>query len=195
MKYEDIAVAYYADQDYNKRILTHPTAEDLKDKLGSNLKKVKNPYKEAYLWIKGEFLDVSGMYDCLQGREGVMKAQLNTEQKKKDDQKELEKLNVGKATLKSFFKSKSQKESNILTLQAALEIADQEIIDFKKLINFLTIYHGDMAIPKFKKAKSRMYLKALNSFCVKEISNAHLCATLYHSLLDMEGKGNWRIWY
>ena len=56
MKYEDIAVAYYADQDYNKRILTHPTAEDLKDKLGSNLKKVKNPYSEAYLWIKGEFL-------------------------------------------------------------------------------------------------------------------------------------------
>ena len=33
-----------------------------------------------------------------------------------------------------------------------------------------------------------MYLKALNSFCVKEISNAHLCATLYHGLLDMEGK-------
>lgn len=59
-------------------------------------------------------------------------------------------MTVGKATLKSFFKSKSQKESNILTLQAALEIADQEIIDFKKLINFLTIYHGEMAIPKFK---------------------------------------------
>lgn len=188
MKYEDVAMAYYADQDYNKRILTHPTAEDLKDKLASNLKKVKNPYTDAYLWIKGEFLDISGMYDCLQGREGVMKAQLNTEQKKKDDQKELEKLTVGKATLKSFFKSKSQKESNILTLQAALEIADQEIIDFKKLINFLTIYHGEVAIPKFKHAKSKMYLKALNSFCVKEISNAHLCATLYHSLLDMEGK-------
>jgi hypothetical protein len=98
-------------------------------------------------------------------------------------------LTVGKATLKSFFKSKSQKESNILTLQAALEIADQEIIDFKKLINFLTIYHGEVAIPKFKASKSRVYLKSLNSFCVKEISNAHLCATLYHSLLDMEGKG------
>lgn len=58
MKYEDVAVAYYSDQDYNKRILTHPTAEDLKDRLATNLKKVKNPYKDGYLWIKGEFLDV-----------------------------------------------------------------------------------------------------------------------------------------
>ena len=44
---------------------------------------------------------------------------------------------MGKATMKSFFKSKSQKESNVLTLQASIEIADQEILDFKKLINFL----------------------------------------------------------
>ena len=114
------------------------------------MKKVKNPYKDAYIWLKGEFLDVSGMYDCLQGRENVMKAQLNTEQKKRDDQKELDKLTVGKKTLKSFFKSKSQKESTILTLQAAIEIGEQEIVDFKKLITFLTIYHGEDAIPKFK---------------------------------------------
>jgi len=45
-----------------------------------------------------------------------MKAQLNTEQKKKEDQKELDKLSVGKTTLKSMFKSKSQKESKILNL-------------------------------------------------------------------------------
>ena len=47
------------------------------------------------------------MYDCLQGREGVMKAQLATEDKKKADQKELDKLSQGKKTLKSVFKSKS----------------------------------------------------------------------------------------
>jgi len=95
---------------------------------------------------------------------------------------------MGKATMKSFFKSKSQKESNVLTLQASIEIADQEILDFKKLINFLTIYHGQVAIPKFKVAKSKMYLKMLNNFCVKEISNAHLTATLFHSLLELGNK-------
>ena len=73
----------------------------------------------------------------------------------------------------------------MLNLQAGIEIAEQEIEDFKKLITFLTIYHGQIAIPKFKRAKAKMYLKAINNFCVKEISNAHLQATLCHSLLDV----------
>lgn len=90
--------------------------------------------------------------------------------------------------MKSFFKSKSQKESNILQLKASIEITEQEIADFKKLIQFLTIYHGQIAIPKFKVAKAKVYLKALNNFCVREISNAHLTATLYHSMLEMGEK-------
>jgi len=124
IKYEDIGIAYYSDQDPNKKTLTHPDSDDIKERIEKSSRKWKNPYREAYLWLKGEFLDVSGMYDALQGREGVMKAQLNTEQKKRDDQKELDKLTLGKTTMKSLFKSKSQKESNILSLQAAIEIAD-----------------------------------------------------------------------
>lgn len=97
-------------------------------------------------------------------------------------------MSEGKTTMKSLFKSKSQKESNILNLKASLEIADQEIADFKKLIHFLTIYHGQLAIPKFKQAKSKMYLKSLNTFCVKEISNAHIAATLYHTIMEIGGE-------
>lgn len=70
-------------------------------------------------------------------------------------------------------------------MKASIEISDQEIADFRKLISFMTIYHGQVAIPKFKQAKTKMYMKALNSFCVKEISNAHLSATLYHSMLEI----------
>ena len=169
-------------------MLTNESNSDLKERVQKSEKKAKNPYRDAYIWMKGEYLDVQGMYDCLQGREGVMKAQLTTEQKKKDDQKELGALSAGKTTFKSLLKSKSQKESKVLTLQASIEIADQEIQDFKKLINFLTIYHGQVAIPKFKVAKSKMYLKMLNTFCVKEISNAHLTATLFHSLLELGNK-------
>lgn len=58
MRYEDIGLAYYSDQDYNKRILTHPNCEDLKEKIKTNFDKTKNPYKDAHLWIKGEFLDI-----------------------------------------------------------------------------------------------------------------------------------------
>ena len=79
IKYEDIGIAYYSDQDPNKKTLTHPDSDDIKERIEKSSRKWKNPYREAYLWLKGEFLDVSGMYDALQGREGVMKAQLNTE--------------------------------------------------------------------------------------------------------------------
>ena len=107
MNYEDIGLAYYSDQDYNKRILTHPNCEDLKEKVKTNFVKTKNPYRDAYIWIKGEFLDIQGMYDSIQGREGVMKALIATEEKKRNDTKEQEKMAQGKTTLKSLFKSKT----------------------------------------------------------------------------------------
>ena len=86
--------------------------------------------------------------------------------------------------MKTIFKSKSSKENDILNLQAAIEVAGKDIEEYKKLINFLTIYHGDVAIPKFKREKVRQYFRSLHIFCVREISNSHLSATLWHSLLE-----------
>mmetsp|Transcript_23403 Transcript_23403/g.17823 ORF Transcript_23403/g.17823 Transcript_23403/m.17823 type:complete len:103 (+) Transcript_23403:1466-1774(+) len=102
----------------------------------------------------------------------------------------MEKLSAGKVTLKSFFKGKSSKENEILNLQAAIEVAAKDIEDYKKLINYLTVYHGEVAVPKFKQIKSRQYLKQMHAFSVKEISNAHLSATLWHGLLEISTQQN-----
>ena len=109
-----------------------------------------------------------------------MKRQIAAESKKRSDTAELAKLKDGKKTMKSLFKSKAGKEQSVLNLEAALEGGDQEIADYKKLITFLTIYHGQESIPNFKAAKSGMYLKTLNNFCVKEISNAHASAYSFY---------------
>lgn len=61
-------------------------------------------------------LDIIGMINAMKGRDSVMKRQLATESKKRSDQEELEKLSLGKTTLKSFFKSKDGKEKDILNL-------------------------------------------------------------------------------
>lgn len=61
-------------------------------------------------------LDIIGMINAMRGRDSVMKRQLATESKKRSDQEELEKLSLGKTTLKSFFKSKDGKEKDILNL-------------------------------------------------------------------------------
>jgi len=178
-------VEYYSDSDLTKRIITHPSAGDMKERVENTSKGWKNPYKDIYIWLKGELLDLKGMNDAIQGRETVVKLQIATEQKKRNDMTEVDKLSAGKATLKSFFKSKSSKENDILNLQAGIEVAAKEVEDYKKLINFLTAYHGEVAIPKFKMFKSKQYLRNLHIFCVREISNSHLSATLWHSLLEI----------
>lgn len=127
-RYEDNNVEFYAEEDQNQRILTNPEIfEDLKAKSDSTFKALRNPYREAYLVLKGELLDLNGMADALSGREQVVKMQSNTESKKRSDQAELEKLSAGKTTLKSIFKSSKSKENDILNLQAAIEVANKDI--------------------------------------------------------------------
>lgn len=47
-------------------------------------------------------------------------------------------------------------------MQTAIENANKDIEDYKKLIDFLTVYHGQVAIQKFKTEKARNYLKLLH---------------------------------
>ena len=89
-------------------------------------------------------------------------------------------MSLGKTTLKSFFKSKSTIEKDILNYQADIEALNVDIEDYRKLVNFITIYHGHMAIDKFKHHKIAQYYRMLNFFSVREISNAHISATLFH---------------
>lgn len=117
-KYEDNNIEYYCDSDITKRILTNPESTvDVKETVQQTYKNLRNPYREAYLVLKGELLDLKGMADALSGREGVVKQQSSTESKKRSDQMELEKLSQGKTTIKSIFKSSKSKENDIVTLQ------------------------------------------------------------------------------
>lgn len=88
----------------------------MQTKLKETISCYKSPFSEAALWIKGEMLDIQGMIDALKGREKIMKKMIEKEGTRRDDQEELEKLSLGKTTLKSFFKSKSGKEQDILNL-------------------------------------------------------------------------------
>jgi hypothetical protein len=41
-----------------ERILTHPKAGDLKEKVQTAMANYKNPFAETAIWIKGEMLDI-----------------------------------------------------------------------------------------------------------------------------------------
>ena len=53
--------------------MTHPSNSDFKEKFDSTFKLWKNPFKDAYYWLKGELLDIKGINDALAGREQVVK--------------------------------------------------------------------------------------------------------------------------
>jgi hypothetical protein len=117
MKYEDNNIEYVAESDASRRILTNPaTGSEFTDRFISSCKTFRNPFKDAYYWLKGELLDLKGLKSALEGRENVVRLQSGTESKKRSDQQELEKLSQGKTTLKSFFKSKTSKDGDILNL-------------------------------------------------------------------------------
>lgn len=124
----------------------------------------------------------------MNGREKTVIRQQKQEERKRDKQKELDKMSMGKTTLKSFFKSKSTIEKDILNYQADIEQINNDIEEYRKLINFITIYQGQLAIEKFKRIKVQQYMKMINSLAVKEISNAHLMATLSHSILVLSDR-------
>jgi len=43
------------------------------------------------------------------------------------------------------------KEQDMVGLQAKIEQANVDIEEYRKLVTFITIYHGQLAIQKFKK--------------------------------------------
>ena len=100
--------------------------------------------------MRGEMLDIAGMINALKGRELVSKRQQACEGKKRDDKEELDSLSLGKTTLKSFWKSKESKQQDILSLQSRIEQANIDIEEYQKLQNFITVYHGQYAIDRFK---------------------------------------------
>jgi len=85
MEYEDIAVDFFSDGRSDQRILTNTSVGDMATKLKDTISCYKSPFAEAALWIKGEMLDIQGMIDAIKGRESVMKKQMATESRRRED--------------------------------------------------------------------------------------------------------------
>lgn len=68
MAFEDMSIDAYSDGDRTKRVLSHPIAQDLPVTITENIEKWRNPFKEAWLMLRGELLDVKAMMNAMSGR-------------------------------------------------------------------------------------------------------------------------------
>lgn len=85
IKYEETNVDFYSEQNMEKRMFTYPDAQAFKEKLELTFQTFKNPFRDAFIWLKGELLDLKGLNDALLGRDSVIRAQANMEQKRLAD--------------------------------------------------------------------------------------------------------------
>jgi len=113
MSFEDLAVDAYSEGDRTKRVLSHPLAQDLPEKITENIEKWRNPFKEAWMTLRNELLNLKAMMNAMTGRSNQEVLMTKTEQKQRDKKAELEKMTLGKTTLKSFFKSKAKVTKDI----------------------------------------------------------------------------------
>ena len=174
--YEHRALEYFSENDMEARVLTHNRAGDLKDTVAECTRKYKNPFLEAALWVRGEMLDIVGMLNALRGRDLIQKQQMACESKKRDNTEELQSLSLGKTTLKSFWKSKESKQNDMQRLQVAIDQANTDIEQYQRLQNFITVYHGQFAIEKFKQDKQHQYARMLFLMSTRSVANAGLLA-------------------
>lgn len=127
MAFEDLAIDSYSDGDRTKRVLSHPIATELPVKITENIEKWRNPFKEAYMMLRNELLNIKAMMNAMQGRTNQEVLMTKTEARQRDKKTELEKMTLGKTTLKSFFKSKSTITKDIDSYTAAIQQMDVDI--------------------------------------------------------------------
>jgi len=68
MAFEDMAIDTFSDGERTKRVLSHPIAQELPGQIKDNIEKWRNPFKDAYMTLRGEMLDIKAMMAAMQGR-------------------------------------------------------------------------------------------------------------------------------
>jgi|Transcript_31761 hypothetical protein len=84
MAFEDMAIDSFSDGDRTKRVLSHPIAQELPQKITENIEKWRNPFKDAYMTLRGEMLDVKAMMAAMGGRKNQESLQAKAESKQRD---------------------------------------------------------------------------------------------------------------
>ena len=92
--------------------------------------------------------------------------------KKQARQKELERLNQGKSTLKTLFSSSDGKVNRITVLTRKIATGEKEIECLDLYLRILALQLNQAAIPYFKRDKVAIYNDLLNTYSAQHIYNA-----------------------
>ena len=134
-KYEESTVAVYgSEESTNNRIFSSTDESCVRDNLDQLAKKLDNPYQNFKYWIKEQIIDFHALVETISHRELLESLKNKADNKKRNSQSTLDKLNTGKKTLTSFFKSSSQKANDITNLTQTIAQWGLDIEKYEKCI-------------------------------------------------------------
>lgn len=137
-KYEESTVAVYGLSDFsNNRIVSNTDKSDVRDAFDHIPKQMDNPYKKMKHWIKDEIIDFHALVEAISQRELIESWKNKTESKRRSSQNTLDKLNAGKKTLKTLFKSASSKANEITNLTQIIAQCSVDIENLEKALVYV----------------------------------------------------------
>ena len=96
----------------------------------------------------------------------------------------MDKLLVGKKSIKTFFKSRTEKDSYSINLQRQIEKAEKEI-DALITIGIILDWHlGEVIMPLFKKEKVENFHIIMREMAAIEVENSNVGATYWSKVLS-----------
>ena len=101
-------------------VLADPNQQALKESIQAVGDKTSNPFQDIGLWVKGERYDLLSAVEAVSQRDAMEGARTRTESKLKSDRASLERLNAGKNTFKTMFKSQTGKQEEATKLTNAI---------------------------------------------------------------------------
>lgn len=171
-RYEENTVAVYGLANFsNNRVVSNTDDSSVRDALDSIPKQLDNPYVKLKHWIKEEIIELHSLIEAIGQRDIIECWKNKAEGKRRSSQSELDKLNAGKKTFKTMFKSASSKANQVTTLTQSIAQSSIDVENFEKAIVYVETYLGDIAIPSFKKKTVHAYYSVMKDISGSEQSN------------------------
>lgn len=102
--------------------------------------KLKNPFYNMLYWVKGEIADIKSMNQALETRVTLLQTMVKTSTKRESTQKELDSLQGGKTSFKTFFKSTNEKQSYSISLQNQIDHANKSYNCYLQVLAIVNWY-------------------------------------------------------
>lgn len=134
-QYENTTFGIYSSEALQgpQRMISDSDNNTMKEQINNLSQKISNPFIRFKYWVKEELVDLHALLEAIAHKHALESRKQKLEARIKNANVELEKLNAGKKTLKTLFKSQSGISSTITNLTTFIAQAEKDVENYEKV--------------------------------------------------------------